>query len=320
MSEFALEMTEVSKRFGDFEAVRDLSFKVKRGTICGFLGPNGAGKTTTLRMLLGLIAPTSGTLSLLGASPLSVKDKVGFLPEERGLYRKMRAIDAIVFLAGLKGVSTDLAKRRGLALLESQGLGNFSKEQIRNLSKGMSQKVQLISTLIHEPELLVLDEPFSGLDPVNQEGLEAVISDAAKRGATVLFSTHVMAHAERLCQDVVMLAKGKKVFDGALDAAKLTAPRYIDLFGNLTLGDLMALPGVAKIEAIKEGGLHWRASLLPEAQVSETLKAAFMRGLNIDRFEVKEPSLHDAFIGLTQASQAQGSRLKSRSKPCVKCG
>lgn len=295
----AISLNGVTKSFGDFTAVSNLSFSVKRGAICGFLGPNGAGKTTTVRMMLGLAQPTQGEISILGASGQAMKDRIGFLPEERGLYRKMSAIDAIVFLAGLKGVKSSLARKRGLELLEAQGLGKFGREQIRNLSKGMSQKVQMIATLVHEPDLLILDEPFSGLDPVNQEGLEQVIRDAANRGATVLFSTHVMAHAERLCQDVVMLTKGQKVFDGTLEQAKSTAPRYLDLVGPMTLGDLMDLPGVSKIEAVKEGGLRWRVTLSPEASVSNTLKAAYLRGLDIQRFELKEPSLHDAFIVLT---------------------
>jgi ABC-2 type transport system ATP-binding protein len=302
--ESAIRLEGVTKSFGVFTAVSDLSFSVKRGTICGFLGPNGAGKTTSVRMMLGLEQPTSGAISILGATGQMVKDRIGFLPEERGLYRKMKAIEVIVFMAGLKGVKSSVARKRGLELLEAQGLGKFAHEKVQTLSKGMSQKVQMIATLVHEPELLILDEPFSGLDPVNQEGLEQVIRDAANRGATVLFSTHVMAHAERLCQDVVMLAKGQKVFDGTLAQAKAAAPRYLDLVGPMSLGDLMDLPGVAKIEAVKDGGLRWRITLTPEASVSHTLKAAYLKGLEIERFELKEPTLHDAFIVLTQGGAA----------------
>ena len=211
MNELALSLKEVSKSYGDFEAVRDLSFDVKRGSICGFLGPNGAGKTSSLRMILGISAPSTGTIEVLGTTGLKALSRIGFLPEERGLYRKMTAIDVIIFLAQLKGVKTSVARKRAIEMLSAQGLKDFIKTPIKSLSKGMSQKVQLISALVHEPELVILDEPFSGLDPVNQQGLEEMIRAVAARGGTVLFSTHVMQHAERLCEKVVLLAKGHKV-------------------------------------------------------------------------------------------------------------
>lgn len=301
MSDLALRLAGVSKSFEDFEAVRNLSFEVPRGTICGFLGPNGAGKTTSVRMMLGLTAPTRGEIEVLGGPVGRALDRIGFMPEERGLYRKMSALDVIVFLAGLKGVKASVARERGRKMLEAQGLGAFAHAQIRSLSKGMSQKVQLISCLVHEPELVILDEPFSGLDPVNQDGLETVIRDLARRGATVLFSTHVMQHAERLCEKVVLMAKGEKRFEGTLKAARAAAPRYLDLEGDLSEADCLALPGIAAVEAVGdgEGGRLWRCRLAAEASPHEALKAAFLKGLDVRRFEAREPSLHDAFIVLT---------------------
>jgi len=307
--DIALDIKGVSKTYGDFHAVSDLSFSVKRGTICGFLGPNGAGKTSTVRMILGLSAPTTGEITVLGTQGHRVMDRIGFLPEERGLYRKMTAIDAIVFLAGLKGVKASVAKKRGLDMLEQHGLGASAHKQIRNLSKGMSQKVQLIACLVHEPELVILDEPFSGLDPVNQQSLEEVIRGIAARGGTVLFSTHVMPHAERLCKDVVMLSKGRKVFEGTLKQACAAAPRRLDIEGHLSEADVRALPGVRSVEdlgvAEGEGNGHlYRCELDPGASPHTALKAAFVKGLDITRFEAREPTLHDAFIVLTGGAHA----------------
>lgn len=300
--ELALSLEGVSKTYGDFRAVHDLSFEVGKGTICGFLGPNGAGKTSTVRMILGLSAPSAGRITVLGGTGEQALDRIGFLPEERGLYRKMRAIDVIVFLAGLKGVKAQVARKRAQEMMEAQGLGGFVTAPIRSLSKGMSQKVQLIACLVHEPELVILDEPFSGLDPVNQQGLETIIRDIAKRGATVLFSTHVMQHAERLCQNVVMLTKGRKVFEGTLKAARAAAPRFLELEGVLTLADIMALPGIKSAHdlGVSDDNVPlWHCELEAGRSAHEALKAAFLKGLDVRRFEAREPSLHDAFIVLT---------------------
>jgi ABC-2 type transport system ATP-binding protein len=300
-NQLALSLEGVSKSYGDFQAVRNLSFGVERGSICGFLGPNGAGKTSSVRMILGLSAPSAGTISVLGGTGLSVRDRIGFLPEERGLYRKMSAIDCVVFLAGLKGVPASAARKRAKELLESQGLGPFMKQPVKALSKGMSQKVQLIATLVHEPELVILDEPFSGLDPVNQEGLETIIRDLAAKGATVLFSTHIMQHAERLCEKVVMLTKGQKVFEGSLKAARAAAPRFLELEGRLNDAELATLPGVNAVTYVgaAEDGGHWRLQLDGPEAAKSALQAAFTRGLDVKRFETREPSLHEAFIVLT---------------------
>ena len=304
----ALQLDGVTKRYGAFTAVDDLSFAARRGRILGFLGPNGAGKTSTIRMILGLVEPTAGRIDVLGAPDArSVRERIGFLPEERGLYRRMTPLDAIVFLGGLKGVPRAQCRKRAMALLEEQGLGYAAKRQIRNLSKGMAQKVQLISAIVHEPELVILDEPFSGLDPVNQQALEAVIRGLAARGATVVFSTHVMQHAERLCDHVVLLAKGRKVFDGSVAQARTHAPRALVLEGGVDQAAVAALPGVEHVvvETTDEGVQRFTAALAKGAPGQEALKAAFAAGLDISRFEMREPTLHDAFITLTGGEGAQ---------------
>ena len=315
----ALELQGVCKRYGDFQAVRDLSFAIEPGRIFGFLGPNGAGKTSTLRMALGLIPPTSGRITVLGCEDVRrVRTRIGFLPEERGLYRRMTPMQAVAFFGGLKGVPTRVARARGRALLESQGLGEAANRQMRALSKGMAQKVQLICALVHEPELVILDEPFSGLDPLNQQGLEGLIRSLADRGATVIFSTHVMAHAERLCERVVLMANGRKVFEGTVAEARATAPTRLMLDGTLSPAEARALPGVAHLEPAHaepacEGATsatdvsrpphHYAATLSPGASGQEALRAAFQRGLDLSQFRIESPTLHDAFILLTEGAR-----------------
>lgn len=298
----ALKLESVTKRYGDFTAVDGLSFEVKKGEILGFLGPNGAGKTTSIRMILGLVEPTDGRITVLGGmNEAERRNRIGFLPEERGLYKRMTPVEAIVFLAGLKGMAPGEARKRAKAMLEAQGLGYAANRQIRSLSKGMAQKVQLLSAIVHEPELVILDEPFSGLDPVNQQSLEAIIRDLARRGSTVIFSTHVMQHAERLCEHVVLLAHGRKVFDGTVTQAQSHAPRNLVLEGGLDAAAVSALPGLGElaVDPLEEGGVRIVAPLARGAPAQETLRAAFSAGLDIRRFELKEPSLHDAFIVLT---------------------
>lgn len=298
----ALTLEGVCKRYGDFDAVRDLSFEVGKGSICGFLGPNGAGKTSTIRMILGLQPATSGRIDILGAPDgRRVRDRIGFLPEERGLYKKMTPVDAIAFFGSLKGLPAHEGRKRAREMLEQQGLGASQKKKMKDLSKGMAQKVQLIASVVHRPEFVILDEPFSGLDPVNQQGLEQMIRGLAADGATVLFSTHVMQHAERLCDQVVLLAQGRKAFEGTVDQARATSPRFLDLEGAIAPDAAANLPGVAGVEVLSEtdGVRRLKVALAADAGGQETLKAAFLGGLDVRKFALKEPSLHDAFIGLT---------------------
>jgi ABC-2 type transport system ATP-binding protein len=313
----ALELEGVTKRYGAFTAVRDLSFEVERGTILGFLGPNGAGKTTTLRMMLGLVTPSAGRLEVLGQTDgRALRGRIGFLPEERGLYRRMTAVSAIAFLARLKGLPRGEARRRARKLLEDNGLGEAADRQIRALSKGMAQKVQLLSAIAHEPELVILDEPFSGLDPVNQQGLEGIIRGLAQRGATVIFSTHVMQHAERLCDQVVLIAGGRKVFDGTVAAACQVAARRLVVEGDFAPDALAGAPGLLAptAEFLDGGRVRLTGQLVPGAPVEAALKAVFERNLAISRLELQEPHLHDAFIALTE----QGAPLEAQAAPAAR--
>ncbi|MHB8530253.1 MAG: ABC transporter ATP-binding protein [Caulobacteraceae bacterium] len=303
----ALVLDAVTKRYGPFTAVDALSFEARPGSILGFLGPNGAGKTTSLRMALGLIAPSAGRIAILGRSDAAqVRAKIGFLPEERGLYRRMTPIAAIAFLAALKGVAPAEGRRRARALLESQGLGEAMNRQIRSLSKGMAQKVQLLSAIAHEPDLVILDEPFSGLDPVNQQSLEDLIRGLAERGATVIFSTHVMQHAERLCDHIVLIAGGRKVFDGSVEAARSAAPRVVVVEGGFEACAMSDLPGLVEVSAerLASGATRITGAIGPGASAEKAMAAAFSRGHEISRFELREPRLHDAFIVLTGKAAA----------------
>ena len=302
----ALELTDVTRRFGDRAVVDQLSFRVARGAVFGFLGPNGAGKTTTLRMILGLVAPTSGRLTVMGAADgRRVRDRIGFLPEERGLHPRMTPLQAAAFLGALKGVPPRAARQKARSLLEGLGLGASLNTQIRRLSKGMAQQVALVCTLVHDPELLILDEPFSGLDPGHQQALEILIRERAAAGATVVFSTHVMSHAERLCDQVVLLAKGRKVFDGTVPQARSQAPGRLILEGDLTPEAISALPGVAEVAASDlPEGRRLEVWLAPGMEAHQTLSAAFRAGLPVRRFESREPGLHEAFLLLTGARAA----------------
>ena len=315
----ALTLDGVSKRYGDFQAVRDLSFQVEKGTICGFLGPNGAGKTSTIRMILGLQGVSSGRIGILGADDgRKVRDRIGFLPEERGLYKKMTPVDAIAFFGALKGLPTGEGRKRAREMLDAQGLGASKNKKMKELSKGMAQKVQLIASVVHRPEFVILDEPFSGLDPVNQQGLEAVIRQLAADGATVLFSTHVMQHAERLCDKVVLLARGRKAFEGTVEEAKGTTRRFLELEGEIAEDAARGLPGVVAVDTVRaEGSVRvLKAELAPGGRGQDALKAAFLGGLDVRRFELREPTLHDAFIGLTgdDPNQDQTVRRETASE------
>ncbi len=310
----ALTLDGLSKRYGDFHAVRDLSFQVEKGTICGFLGPNGAGKTSTIRMILGLQSASGGRIDILGANDgRKVRDRIGFLPEERGLYKKMTPVEAIAFFGSLKGLPTGEGRRRAREMLDAQGLGESKRKKMKELSKGMSQKVQLIAAVVHRPEFVILDEPFSGLDPVNQQGLESIIRDLAANGATVLFSTHVMQHAERLCDKVVLMARGQKAFEGSVTEARATSRRFLELEGAIAPDQAAALPGVAHVDTVSEvdGVRVLKAQLSPGGQGQEALKAAFLGGLDVRRFELREPSLHDAFIDLTGDNPDQDQSVKA---------
>ena len=290
-----IRLEGVTKRYGGFTAVNDLSFAVRPGEIYGFLGQNGAGKTTTLRMLMDIVPQTSGTIRVLGADrPRRVRSRVGYLPEERGLYRKMKARDSIAYFARLKGVDAKTARARADALLEEFGLGAFARSKIEALSKGMAQKVQLLGVVAHEPDLLILDEPFSGLDPVNQKVLEDMIADLRAKGATLVFSTHVMAHAERLCDRFLMIAHGRKVFEGTLDEAQAWRGRRLVLVTPDDPTGLAQLPEVAAVERLGED--RYGIALAEGADTQRVLSACLTRGVRVVSFGAEAASLHDLFF------------------------
>jgi len=303
-----VSLSGVEKRYDAFKAVDSLSFDVQPQEIFGFLGPNGAGKTTTLRMLLDIIRPTSGKVMVLGAnSAISVRHRIGYLPEERGLYRKMKAIDTIAYFARLRGVSAKEARQRARDLLEEFGLGAFAKSKNEALSKGMAQKVQLLATLVHKPELLILDEPFSGLDPINQHVLETLIRRLRDEGRTVIFSTHVMEHAERLCDRFLILAGGKKRFEGTLEKARSLFPPRLFIRTSDDVGPLKNVPGVIGITEISTNidsnigndvEREYEIELARDVDAQAILKTAFEGGIVLTRFEHARTSLHDIFVSL----------------------
>lgn len=297
---WAVELTGVTKRFGDLAAVDGLDLSLPGGGIFGFLGPNGAGKTTTLRMMLGLYAPDAGEVKVLGGSPGEKRDRIGYLPEERGLYRRMRADDAIAYLATLKGVAREEALKRARALLDRFGLGKFSRHRIEALSKGMAQKVQIAATVAHDPDFVILDEPFAGLDPVNQSELEEFLRELKHAGKTILFSTHTMEQAERLCDRIVILARGKKRFDGALDDAQRLLPRRARIGAESDLSFLSAVEGVAALIPPDADEPYWIVELKEGADGRALLKACFEHSVAPDHFDLAPPSLHDVFVALVE--------------------
>lgn len=311
-----LILKNVVKRFGAFSAVDDLSFSVRKGEIFGFLGPNGAGKTTTLRMILDIVPPTSGEIEILGSrSAIPVRRRIGYLPEERGLYRKMRAADTIAYFASLRGVPQKTARARALALLDQFGLGAFARSRNESLSKGMAQKVQLLATIAHEPEFLILDEPFTGLDPINQATLEKLIADLRDEGRTIIFSTHTMQHAERLCDRFLIMAKGRKRFEGTLEEARAKFPPRLIIRTRDAVAPIAAAPGVVRIEpspARENEEPIYAIELAHGADPNIVLRAAFDAGMHLSRFEHANASLHDIFVDLVGSDAAEGDAATRR--------
>jgi ABC-2 type transport system ATP-binding protein len=291
---FAVEATDLVKDFGETRAVDGVTLNVPTGTIYGLLGPNGAGKTTTLRMLLGIIDPSSGSRLVLGRErPLDAAPEIGYLPEERGLYPAMHARDAIAFMGSLRGLPLAEGRRRADALLEEHGLADWGKKSIRSLSKGMAQIVQLLGTIIHKPRLIVLDEPFAGLDAINQGRLEDLIRREARSGVTVIFSTHVIAHAERLCEQIAIIAKGRVAFDGRVGEARARLRPIVRLRTRASDGPWRsAIPA----EARREGDEY--VFELPEGGPEPFLKALIDGGAGIETLAIERPGLHDAFVAI----------------------
>ena len=292
--ENAIELEGVEKRFGAKVAVDGLSLEVPRGCIYGFLGPNGAGKTTTLRMIIGIFHPDAGRVSVLGQSdPASVKERIGYLPEERGLYEKMRVRDLMTYFGQLKGMEAGLARKRASELLQRYGLGESADKKCQALSKGMAQKAQILATLIHEPELIILDEPFSGLDPLNRDLMRDLILQLKREGRSVIFSTHIMEQAEQICDRVLLIDDGRKILDGELSAVRSSAGEEIRLDYDGDGDFLHDLPGVARVnDSGKQAELFMEEDADPQA-VLAALVAARVR---VRRFDLRELSLHEIFI------------------------
>ena len=295
----AIEARGLVKRFDGTLAVDGVELAVPEGTIYGVLGPNGAGKTTTLRMLLGIIDPDEGERRVLGhANPQDVAKAIGYLPEERGLYPTMKAYEAIAFMGALRGLPLTEGRRRGRELLEAHGLP--VERQIRQLSKGMAQQVQLLGTLVHEPRLVILDEPFSGLDAINQGKLEALIRSLAEKGTTVIFSTHVIAHAERLCDSVAIIAGGKVPYAGSVDAARDRIPAQVRLETRRVEGAWRkALPADARHE-----GSFWYFPL-PDSGIEPLLRALIEGDAGILSLSIERAGLHDAFVAIAGEAAAK---------------
>jgi ABC-2 type transport system ATP-binding protein len=288
----AVELEGITKRFGSHVAVDDLSLTVPAGAVYGFIGPNGSGKTTTLRMIMNIIYPDRGAIRVFG-QPLdgACTDRIGYLPEERGLYRKMKVRDLLRFYGELKGGRKVDA---GVEFwLERLDLAAWADKKVETLSKGMSQKVQFIATIVSEPELVILDEPFSGLDPVNADALREAVLELQRRGATVIFSTHDMAVAERMCDFIFMIFRGQKVLDGSLDAIQST-------YGSDTLrirapGGGAALRGLPGVESLTDHGQLQELKMAPAAD-AQALVRLIMERTPVHSFEIAKPSLHDIFV------------------------
>jgi ABC-2 type transport system ATP-binding protein len=306
--DYAVKVERVTKRFGNHVAVAGLSFEVPPGVIYGVLGPNGAGKSTMLRMLNDIIAPDEGTIRLLGGlrPGRAAAPRVGFLPEERGLYPKMRVAEMVAFMGELRGLTAREARRRAAQWLERLGLAAWTTNKVQDLSKGMQQKVQFASTLIHHPDLIILDEPWSGLDPINADVLRDVVRDEAAAGRTVLFSTHLMEQAEQICEQICIIARGEKVLDGRLADIKRAAAeegrlalRFADEAGrHRAEAGPLADDGLVAVRHPPRPGDHadLEVELAAGADGGRLLAALLGAGIEVHRFEVVTPTLHQIFV------------------------
>jgi ABC-2 type transport system ATP-binding protein len=294
-NEITVKVDHVSKTFGDFTAVKDLSLSVRAGRIFGLIGPNGAGKTTSIRMIVNITAPDTGTIKLFGRRIDSqIQDRIGYLPEERGLYKSMKVVDQLRFFAQLKNVKGKDALERIDRWLSRLKLSEWKQKKTRELSKGMQQKVQFISAVLHDPDLIILDEPFSGLDPVNVQLLKEVVLDLKRAGKTVIFSTHLMDIAERICDDICLLNRSEKVLEGSIREVKKSFGRNsVALRIEGTNGNLISSSLISNIERHSD---EMEVLLAADADPQEFLKQLIASGAIVTKFEMIEPSLHDIFI------------------------
>ena len=294
MSDKAIVLKDIRKAYAGHVAVKDLSLEVPRGSVFGLLGPNGAGKTTTLRMVMDILGPDSGRIEILGRpADAASRDRIGYMPEERGLYPRMELGEQLVFMASIKGVPRAEAQRRIGPWLERLGLAEWRKRKTNELSKGMQQKAQFVATVLHEPDVLIMDEPMSGLDPVGADLMRDVMLDLKRRGATLVLSSHQMETVERLCDRVALINRGEKVLDGAVADVKASHGKNTVVLAYDGDGSFLGgLPGVARVT---DFGRYVEVRLADGADPQPLLRAAVER-LRLRRFEIVEPSLHDIFV------------------------
>jgi ABC-2 type transport system ATP-binding protein len=304
--DYTIELEGVSKSFGRFKAVDNLSFRVPKGIMFGLLGPNGAGKTTTIRMIMNITAQDSGDIQVLGA-PMSrqTQNRIGYLPEERGLYRKMRVLDHLYFLAAIKEVTKEKAKERISEWADKMELRPWLNKKVDELSKGMQQKVQFIATIVHDPEILILDEVFSGLDPINTALIKDYLTEFRARGKTIVFSTHVLEQAEKLCDEICLLARSKKILEGNLkDLKKQFAGDLLRLSVEASPAEVEALPGVVSAQTLNGA---YVIALAPGTDRREFLRHAFDR-YDVKAFSEKEPELEEIYLSAVRKAGLEETR------------
>jgi ABC-2 type transport system ATP-binding protein len=293
-----LQVHYLTKRYGDLVAVDDLSFEVEPGEVFGLLGPNGAGKTTTIRMILDIVPPDAGHITVLGGTPAAAQPRIGYLPEERGLYRNVRVLDMLIYLAELKGADRARARQRALEWLARMGLEDRAHSKVKDLSRGMQQRLQVVAAIVHDPDLVFLDEPFQGLDPVNVERVKGVIADLRREGKTVVLSTHQMNLVEVLCDRILLINRGRSVLYGPLaDLKRQFAPHAVRVRAPELPPDL---PGVVAVEP-KDGA--YDLSLAEGTAPRDVLRALVDRGVDVQAFEVAPVPLEEIFIRVVTAAQ-----------------
>ena len=291
-----LNVNNISKSFGDVHAVKNVSFTAQKGRIYGILGPNGAGKTTTIRMIMNIILPDNGDISFFN-QPMNekLKNQIGYLPEERGLYTKMTVVDMLVFLGELHGLSRKNVTKLAIDWLERMELQEWKDKKVEELSKGMQQKIQFIATIMHDPDLIILDEPFSGLDPINTQLIKDIILELKSREKAIMFSTHMMDAAEKLCDDIMLINHGEKILDGEIHTIK--RDQGMNAIQIEYAGDGNFLKSLPMIEKINDFGNYTEIQIKENHEPRELLKV-LVEKIDIIRWQTKESSLHDIFINL----------------------
>ncbi len=300
-----VELSHINKSFGSLKAVDDVSFQVEKGEIFGLLGPNGAGKTTAIRVMLDIFKPEHGSISILGGAMTEAKkDRIGYMPEERGLYQDIPLDRCLAYLATLKGLSTEEAQERITGYLQRFDLLSSRRKKVKELSKGMQQKAQLITTLIHNPELIIIDEPFSGLDPINTQMVKDLLLEQRDKGATILMSTHQMHQVEELCDRIVLIDHGRTVLYGNLNDIRKQFSGHAVIVG--TPDPLPSIPGVLQVEKHNSSAYH--LELAPTTSTQEVLRKLVGQGIQVDQFEIAIPTLDEIFIRVVQqADQERGA-------------